>query len=181
MIFVPGTLVALLTFPGVICHEYAHYWACKRRRVRVLDVVFFRLGDPAGYVEHERIRDHGDAFWVATAPFFVNSIAAILVILIGASYDAFAPRHVSYGTVLSLWLGVSLGMHAFPSKVDANTLWRLTRQNWKKSIAAAVSIPIVFMIYVGHYLTYLWFDLIYSILLVAAAVLIYSALPMAAL
>lgn len=47
MFFIPGQLIAALTFPGVIVHEMAHQLFCRLFRVAVLDVCYFRFG-PAG-------------------------------------------------------------------------------------------------------------------------------------
>ena len=41
MIIIPGWLIGLVTFPGVIVHEAAHLFFCKLRRVAVFDVCFF--------------------------------------------------------------------------------------------------------------------------------------------
>jgi hypothetical protein len=68
MFLIPGQLVALATFPGVIAHEAAHMLFCRLRGVAVLDVCFFRVGNPAGYVIHEEPKEFADAFWVAVGP-----------------------------------------------------------------------------------------------------------------
>jgi hypothetical protein len=44
---IPGQLIALLTFPGVIVHELGHQLMCRFLRVAVLDVCYFRVGRPA--------------------------------------------------------------------------------------------------------------------------------------
>ena len=43
-------LISLVTFPGVIVHEAAHLPFCRLRRMPVVEVCFFRVGNPAGYV-----------------------------------------------------------------------------------------------------------------------------------
>ena len=54
MIIIPGWLIALVTFPGVIVHEAAHFLFCRLRRVAVFDVCYLRFGNPAGYVIHSK-------------------------------------------------------------------------------------------------------------------------------
>jgi len=63
MFFIPGPVIAALTFPGVIVHEMAHQLFCRLFRVAVLDVCYFRFGNPAGYV----IPSTGDAKTLRTA------------------------------------------------------------------------------------------------------------------
>ena len=101
----------------MIVHEAAHMFFCKLRRVAVLDMCFFRIGNPAGYIVHEEIRDFTSAFLVCVGPLFINSLLCIVI-----CFPAFMPLRVfqvehplSY---FLLWLGVSIGMHAFPSTHD---------------------------------------------------------------
>ncbi len=48
------SLTSIVTFPGVIVHEFGHALFCFITRVRVLEICWFRLGDPLGYVIHEK-------------------------------------------------------------------------------------------------------------------------------
>src|SRR3989442_10043539 len=122
MVIVPGFLVALATFPGVIVHESAHLLFCKLRRIAVLDVCFFRLGNPAGYVIHENTTDFTGFFLVTIGPFLLNSVLCLFF-----CFPAFVPVMVfNQEDPLSyflIWLGISIGMHAFPSNQDAQNLW----------------------------------------------------------
>ena len=52
MFFIPGQLISLLTFPGVIVHEWAHKLYCNWTGVLVHKVVYFQFANPAGYVLH---------------------------------------------------------------------------------------------------------------------------------
>jgi hypothetical protein len=78
---IPGILIALLTFPGVIVHESAHLLFCRLRRVAVFDACFLRVGNPLGYVVHERVTDFVTLWLVSAGPFLVNSVACILLCL----------------------------------------------------------------------------------------------------
>jgi len=55
--FIPGKVVSLLTFPGVIVHELAHKIFCEMAGVQVYEVCYFRFGNPAGYVKHEPVSE----------------------------------------------------------------------------------------------------------------------------
>lgn len=159
---IPGELIALLTFPGVIIHEAAHMLFCKWSRVAVLDVCFFRFGNPAGYVIHEPPRNFRSAFLISVGPFIVNSLLCIVF-----CFPAFVPvrifdRHdpISY---FLLWLGLSIGMHAIPSTQDARSLWYNAKQAAAKfNPLAIISFPVVALIYVANIGSFFWLDLFYG-------------------
>lgn len=183
MTFIPGFVVSLLSFPGVISHEYAHKLACEWRNIHVRDVVYFQLGSPAGYVRHQTPRRQVDAFWITTAPFFVNTLLALNVgLIVGTLSPTLLPENhvmlaVSY---VLLWIGASAGMHAFPSSGDAQTLWSLTKQNWRSSLSGFFSVPLVLLMYIAHYLSYAWLNVAYGAGLVYLGLILanYSLLSM---
>ena len=159
---IPGQFVSLVTFPGVIVHEAAHMWFCKLRGIAVFDVCFFRVGNPAGYVVHEEIKDFNSAFLVSMGPFFINSLLCMFI-----CFPAYLPIYVfevkNIPSYFLLWLGVSIGMHAFPSTTDG----RAMLQNAKKAassgnILAILSYPIVLLIYLANIGRIFWLDYIYG-------------------
>src|SRR5262245_25644907 len=162
---IPGFLVAIVTFPGVIVHESAHLIFCKLRGVAVFDVCFLRVGIPAGYVLHETPRDFLSAFLISTGPFFINSLLCFII-----CFPVFLPMRV-FGvedpiSYVLMWLGVSIGMHAFPSTGDANVLWteaRKAAKNWNP--LAVISLPLVGVIYVANLLSFFWLDYLYGLLI----------------
>jgi hypothetical protein len=165
MIIIPGFLISLVTFPGVIVHEAAHMFFCKLRRVAVLDMCFFRVGNPAGYIIHEEIGDFNSAFLICVGPLLINSVLCILI-----CFPAYMPvRMFGIEHPLSyflLWLGVSIGMHAFPSTHDATNLL----QHAKKAVRtlnplAVLSFPLVLLIVVANVLSIVWADCIYGLAL----------------
>lgn len=160
---IPGFIITILTFPGVIVHEFAHMLFCKIRGVAVLDVCFFRLGNPAGYVVHEETKDFTTTFLVAVGPFIVNSLLCMVI-----CFPVLFPiRIFEVEDMLSyamLWLGISIGMHAFPSTGDAAALY----QQAKKAAStlhplAIISFPLVAAIYVANALRFFWLDYIYGV------------------
>ena len=162
MFFIPGQLVSAVTFPGVIVHEMAHMLFCKIKKIPVLDVCFFRFGNPAGYVIHENITDFNAAFLVSVGPFIINSIVCIII-----CFPAFFPVEV-FGiehplSYFLLWLGVSIGMHAFPSTQDAKNLLNAAKKELSSfNILAIISFPVVLLIYLANILSFFWFDYIYG-------------------
>jgi hypothetical protein len=165
MVFIPGELIALLTFPGVIVHEAAHMLFCRLRGVAVLDVCFFRFGNPAGYVIHESTDDFSTSFLVAVGPFILNSLLCVLI-----CFPAYLPMKVFEVShplnFFLLWLGVSIGMHAFPSTQDASVLWsQAGRAARSLNPLAVLSYPLVIVIYVANLGSIVWLDLIYGLAL----------------
>jgi hypothetical protein len=160
---VPGFLIAIATFPGVIVHEAAHMLFCRLRGVAVLDACFFRFGNPAGYVVHEAPRDFLTAFLISVGPFFVNTLLCLVI-----CFPAYVPTQVfglasplSYGL---LWLGVSIGMHAFPSNQDGRELLRHARAAARGgNLLAILSFPLVGLIYAANLLSIFWLDYFYGL------------------
>jgi hypothetical protein len=159
---IPGEIIALLTFPGVIIHEAAHMLFCKWGRVAIFDVCFFRFGNPAGYVIHEEPKNFRTAFLISVGPFIVNSLLCIVL-----CFPAFVPVRIfdrpdpiSY---FLLWLGLSIGMHAFPSTQDAKVLWYQARKAAQGyNPLAILSLPLVGIIFLANFGSIFWLDLIYG-------------------
>ncbi len=163
MIIIPGFLIALVTFPGVIVHEAAHLFFCKLRRVAVFDVCYFRIGNPSGYVIHEAPDSFTSSFLISVGPFIINSVLCVLF-----CFPALVPVRMFQQEdplcYFLIWLGISIGMHAFPSTQDASVLWRQA----KKSAAnfnplAVLSFPLVILIYIANIGRVLWADTLYGI------------------
>ncbi|MBK7945022.1 MAG: DUF3267 domain-containing protein [Flavobacteriales bacterium] len=111
MFFIPGFVIAAVTFPGVIVHEAAHMFFCRLRKVAVFEAVFFQFGDPAGYVTHERTEDFNSTFLISMGPFFINTLLCLLI-----CFPAYLPMSFFHQSdplnLLLMWLGLSIGMHA---------------------------------------------------------------------
>jgi hypothetical protein len=102
-----------LTFPGVAVHEWAHKIFCQLSGLRVIKVVYFRFGNPSGYVMHEAPRNYLQSFFVATGPIIFNSLVSIIL-----AYAISWLQPSSYWRIIFLWLAFSIAAHAFPSEED---------------------------------------------------------------
>jgi hypothetical protein len=131
--------------------------------VAVLDACYFRVGNPAGYVIHERSSDFTTTFLISMGPFFVNTVLCLLI-----CFPAYMPikffeieHPLSY---FLIWLGVSIGMHAIPSNEDAKNVFEEAKVHAKSlNILALITFPLVVLIYVFNALRIVWADLIYGI------------------
>ncbi len=162
MFFIPGWLISIVTFPGIIVHEAAHMLFCRLRRVPVLEVCFLRFANPPGYVIHEAPKDFTSNFLIAVGPFIVNTLLCLLLcfpsFLRVRVFDL--PDPLSY---LMLWLGVSIGMHAFPSNQDASCLLEGAKAAARRlNPLALLSFPLVVLIYIANFLRFFWFDYLYG-------------------
>lgn len=163
MIPIPGFLISILTFPGVIVHELGHLVFCRLRKVPVLEVKFFQFDmKTAGYVLHGPVDSFGTSFLVSVGPFIVNTLLCLLICMPASlPLRFFGDRNLA--SMVLLWLGVSIGMHAFPSTQDAANLW----DHAKKAVAARnlwayLAYPVVGLIYVANLLSVIWFDALYG-------------------
>jgi Putative zincin peptidase len=163
MFFIPGEVISILTFPGVIVHEFAHMFFCKLRKVVVFDACYFRVGNPAGYVVHENSDNFTTTFLISMGPFIVNTLLCLLICL-----PAYMPvKFFNLDHPLSyflIWLGVSIGMHAIPSNQDANNVYEQAKEKIKEhNVLAMLSFPLVGLIYLFNVLRIVWADAIYGV------------------
>ncbi|MBX9670677.1 MAG: metalloprotease family protein [Candidatus Obscuribacterales bacterium] len=164
MIITASRLLALLTFPGIIVHELAHRLCCDIFKVRVFEVCFFRLGDPAGFVIHERPPSLSVACVITLAPLLFNSVVSVLIgVTVGIDLFTLCSQ-LTIQQILRLWLALSIGMHALPSAEDLRALRIELEQNEKtRGIANVFDSVIKPIPLVKGLLNILWFDLLYAI------------------
>jgi hypothetical protein len=162
-----ASIIAILTFPGIVVHELAHKLLCDFAHVPVHKVCYFRLGNPSGYVKHEQTNSYGKALLIDTAPFLINTLIAVILYSIAIIIPQSPITYILY------WLGISIAMHSFPSSGDADNLWNQSKSSWKKNPLALLGFPIVGLIKLAALLSRVWFDLLYAIaLLVLVAFLL---------
>jgi hypothetical protein len=160
---IPGFLISLATFPGVIVHEVAHQLFCRLGGVPVYEVRYFQVDlKVAGYVLHAPVKDFGTAFLVSIGPLLVNTLLC-LAICFPASIPYRTVGDRSLVTYFLLWLGVSIGMHAFPSTVDAQQIWQSARAEVaKRNLLALLAFPFVILVFIANLLRVIWFDALYG-------------------
>jgi hypothetical protein len=162
---IPGWIISILTFPGVIAHEIGHMFFCKRFNVKIHKVCYFRFGNPAGYVIHDDPQNFKQSFFIDIGPFIVSNAFAIVAFVFAASFmDSVENLGLFFG-----WLGVSFAMNSFPSKGDAKALWAVTKKHSEKDgFLKLIGYPFAVIIYIANLLSFIWFDLIWAILLYGA-------------
>ncbi len=163
-----GWPIAILTFPGIIIHEWAHKFICDRSNVPVYKTCYFRLGNPAGYVIHGPVRSYAKAFLISIAPLIVNTVLAFCIFLVAVNTAAGITMYILY------WLGISIAMHSFPSSEDADNLWNYSKKALMRNPLAILGFPVVSLIKLAKMLRVIWFDLLYAIALLLAAVFLFK-------
>jgi hypothetical protein len=162
MNFTPGLLISLLTFPGVVLRAAAQQFFCRGFRVAVLEVRYFGAGNPAGYVWHEPIDDFPALWFVSLGPFLISTALCIFFCSVG-----FLPlwelKVADPAGYFFYWLGLSFGMHAFPSGDDLSRLWSLTPREAKQyNLLAILSLPLIAILYALNRALAFWAELAYG-------------------
>jgi len=156
---IPGFVITWFTFPGVMVHELAHKLFCHWTGTRVLQVCYFRFGNPAGFVIHEKPTSVWKHMLIGIGPLFVNTFIGLMLGLValtlkGKSEPAF---------MALMWLAVSIAMHSFPSTGDAKSIWAAVWHREAPVLTKVIGTPLVGLIVIGAIGSIFWLDLIYGV------------------
>lgn len=165
MFFIPGFLISIVTFPGVIVHELAHQVFCRIMDVPVFEVKYFQVKNPCGYVIHEPTSRPLANFIISIGPFLINTLLGCIILFPAAiEVVEFRSFHNPI-SLLSAWLGISILMHAFPSTGDAQVLVASILKNKQVNLVAKIlTAPVIGLIYLGAIGSIFWLDLGYALL-----------------
>jgi hypothetical protein len=163
MLLIPGSLIATLTFPGVIVHEVTHRFFCDLARVPVFDVCYFRVDKQAGYVRHGEPGRLSASFLIAIGPLILNTVLCAVISfapIIALNLDSEGTPVVFF--ILG-WLGISIGMHAFPSGHDMRNFSDAVHASRGRGLLYVVAKGCEALIRLANALRIVWFDLIYAV------------------
>lgn len=156
---IPGELVALITFPGVIAHELSHLLMCKILKVNVLHFrLFIPGGKVSGYVLHEKTDSIFKSILISYAPLIFSSI---LCLFLSIFYNSESKDFLN-GFIF--WLAISVGMNSLPSNTDINNVQLNLTQKGYGDINLYTPIR-GFMLAVDS-LRVIWVDLFYAVILI---------------
>ncbi|MFD0794329.1 DUF3267 domain-containing protein [Mucilaginibacter litoreus] len=162
--FIPGILITIATFPGVIIHELAHQLFCRWFKVPVFKVVYFQPSNPAGYVQHEIVSNKWHSLLISVGPFIINSLIAMIVAF-PTALPVFKFDNANIADYILIYLGISIAMHAFPSIGDAKSIWQDVKDPATPFWAKIVGYPVIGLIYIGSIGSFFWLDLAYGVAL----------------
>jgi len=166
MFFIPGEFISLLTFPGVIVHEIAHRFFCDITGTLVYHVSYFRFGNPSGFVIHRPVTSLTKTFLISVGPLIINSVLCAVLAFPAISLYWFLDSQ-TYPWIFYIlgWIGISCGVHAFPSEGDLNCIEKSLEQTNKDSLLYMVVAIIVSLLTGANALRIIWFDFIYAMFL----------------
>lgn len=141
--YIPGELIALVTFPGVIIHEIAHRLFCDLTNVGVYKIYYFiPFSQTAGCVIHEPTKSLWRALLISTGPLIINSLVCMLLTIpfgitlyLGTTFAIINPKidFFKFIALMSLtWIGYLAGFNAIPSNQDMSGLSELTQSRITK-------------------------------------------------
>lgn len=166
MFLIPGFIISIITFPGVIIHELAHQIFCRLFRVPVYEVKYFQFANPSGYVLHESPENPWKTFMISIGPFLVNTFLGMIIIAPAAiELITFSDYSNPLNLILG-WVGFSTLMHAFPSTGDAKVMIDNILKNRNVNLIFKIIVsPIIGLIYLGAIGSVVWLDALYAVLI----------------
>jgi len=165
IIYIPAPLMAILTFPGIIIHEMAHRFFCDIFGVPVYKVCYFQIGNPAGFVLHGEISSPNKRFLISFGPVVFNIILGVLLCfpaIVTMFYVGLVPEISVY--FLMLLLGLSIGMHGIPSKVDMECL-KSGKKGKVSFLLRIIFFPFYFFAIISNFVKNAFLDLFFAALI----------------
>lgn len=169
-IYIPGELIALITFPGIILHEIAHRFFCDFFHVPVYSIRYFiPFSTTAGCVVHEPTNNIFKFFFIGCGPLIINSLVCMvltfpfgLICALETNFIVSKSIIVHLGYIFITWIGLCAGLKAFPSNQDIAGLAILTESFWAK----VCIYPFIALIHIVNlnYISF-WIRFIYAYLL----------------
>jgi hypothetical protein len=156
---VVGWLVWQLTFPGRIMRVASYRMLCDINKVEVFEVNYFR-----GTMAHGAIPSLGTALLIAIAPLCVNTLLCAVLTFPAAMPMAIGAENMRPELIFLFWLGISIGMHAFPDRAYSLHLIEKGSINDQRKILNIFGRGLCELFGLANFLRRLWFDLIYAIL-----------------
>lgn len=150
-------ILSLITFPGVVMHEASHKFFCDWAGVRVLEVCYFRFGNPSGFVVHESPRKFLQSFFISVGPLILGLIVSFLLFLL------FKQHSREFIGFVFAWLGLAIASQCFPSTGDAKSLLSETWHHLFHSPFALLGLPVALIIWVVNKLNFFFFNYLFAI------------------
>lgn len=166
MYIVISYIISLVTIPGVIFHELAHQICCRIAKVPVYKVCYYQFDNPSGYVIFEPTDSVRKNLFITLGPFFLNTLCGLLI-LMPTSIQVFRMGVKSNPILLFLaWLGISILMHAFPSRGDAKVIFHsVIKSKQVHPVIKIIVFPVIILIWAISIGSVFWLDLAYAIAL----------------
>ncbi len=150
-------ILSLLTLPGIVMHEASHKFFCDWAGVRVLEVCYFRFGNPAGFVVHESPQKFLQSFFISVGPLILGTAISSLFFLL---FKQHAKELIGF---IFAWLGLAIASQCFPSTGDAKSLLGETWRHFFRSPFAFLGLPVTLLIWVVNKLNFFYFNYLFAL------------------
>ena len=161
MIFIPGIVITILTFPGFIMQTVARRFWCDLLGVQVYEAQYFK-----GKIVHERIDSPARVALLIFAPFTVNTVlCGVLFFPVGFSSFLGSDATGQEATIQSLlaWAGISIGMHALPTQTTFNEYLEDLPEHMRHGRFYFMLSEIGAFFSLIDFLKWFWLDLVYAL------------------
>lgn len=158
-------LIALLTFPGSIIHEVCHKFFCDLLRIRVYKVCYFRYDDTYSYLIHEPATNLRDALLILICPFLLCTLLCMILTFPAELISVKLSAPFTLNTFLLLWVGISIGMNAFPTNHAITEFQKTIQSHPAKPYIYLIANGFAILLQFIQFLRKLWIDLLYAILI----------------
>jgi len=162
-------IFSLISFPGVVFHEFGHEIFCRISKVRVVKVCYFQFKNPPGYVIHNEPSKYYQAFFISVGPFISGIIFSVIFFLLSKYFS----NSNQLLELLFIWLGGSIAMNCFPSTQDAKVLFKETNKHILRNPLVIIGYPFVLIIFIFGLIQVFWINLIYAFFLYLLSSFIY--------
>ncbi len=168
----------ILTFPGIIVHEISHILFCNLTGTKIHDYKLFQIDVGLlftrwGYVSHEQPDNAFEQLGISFGPLIFNSLLAMFITIFAILFSYLNP----WAGWFFIWLGFSIGAHAFPSFGDGNVLLKTTIDGIKEGkLLSVVYLPFSLFTYIASLASVFWLDAVYAGLLLFL-IIGFSGLP----
>ena len=170
MIFIPflGTVMAILTFPGVILHEIAHRFFCDVTKTPVLEVKYFGISqkNTFGHVIHKQAYGLRTNILIDLGPFIINNLVACFLatplgIISGMGSGSVFEVIEIFLIIGLMWLSFSCAYNSFPSSVDVSNLTDYIN-GYHSIFIQTLYLPFRLIFFIQRILSIFWFDAIWA-------------------
>jgi hypothetical protein len=167
MLFLSHYVVAILTFPGVIVHEFAHRLFCDLTKTDVYDEAYFRLNDDdttVGFVVHAQPKSLLKSFLISFGPLIVNTILC-MVLTFPFTLKVGLNLSLGWSDIFMEWVGICIGIHAIPSNQDAKSFKEFVGMHKGEGVLYVISLALSLFFWIANLLRFFWFDVFFALLI----------------
>jgi hypothetical protein len=179
MIWIPGIVITILTFPGFVMKTVARRFWCDLLGVPVYEAHYFK-----GTITHEKIDSPVRAALVVFAPLSLNTVLCA-ILLFPIVFSVFLGSTGQEGTIYSffmsvlMWAGISIGMHALPTRTTINYYLESLPEHMRRGFVYSILFVTGQFFILIDFLKRFWLDLVYAVVVGMATPLLITRIFMA--